>query len=369
MFIGERANCRLDGCVKLCLCSCASTTTLFFNMSRLHAFLPVPVLPRPLVPPTRRVCSPRMSWKPSGLLSEPVAFLKHELSILEETLEERPDHPVNLRRSFFADKTSHHLSKSLRRRDATLAVIVALKRFQPIGTDKPQLVAEVEDLSYEARRLNGMGVDAAFVYADPTRYGVDRTEIMRITKSLRISSRDRGMPVVRSDLIIDPIQVAEAAYWGASAVNVVAAAAMESLEDILNAATMMGMEAVVECHDEIEVDWAIECGATIIYLSNWDRKRNVLVEGRAKTLVRQVPPWVMKIGGGGISTSRDCWELMDEGFHAVMIGEALLKSRRIEGFIKEIRSQKRVTGDVFAGGIGIPYGDEGGHGDQVDHVH
>lgn len=304
---------------------------------------------------SRRHVAPTMQWKPAGLLREIVELKKVEVELMEETLTERPDHPINMRRAFFAQKPVHRFSKALRRRDGTLSIVLTMKRFQPVHGDKPILVTALEDIGLEARRFESYGVDAALVYTDPMRYGVEAAELSRVWRALRSSSRDFGMPLARQDIIIDPVQIAEAAELGACAVNIVAAAALPELLELLNAATAMGMEAIVECHNEIETEFAMECGATILFLTNFDRSRNMVIPGTAFNLVQGLPPWVMKLGGGGIETAGDCWEYLDRGFHGVVLGKALLQTRRPLGFVQEIRSQRRVTGDIFAGDFGVPF--------------
>lgn len=300
-----------------------------------------------------------MNWKPDGLLREAVDIKKIEVEMIEDTLRERPDHPINMRRSFYAQYPVHRFSNALRRRDGTLAVVAAIKRFQaPRPGEKAELVAPLDEVGPEARSLQYSGVDAALFYTDSMRYGTELPEMAKAVQELKTSNQDYGMPIARQDIIIDPVQIAEAAEGGACAVNIVAAAALPEVPELLNASTAMGIEAIVECHTDIELEYALESGATIIFLTNFDRTRNELVSGTAERLVQDVPPWVMKLGGGGINTASECWKLLDAGFNGVVLGRSLLQTKRPSSFIEEIRSQKRFTGDVFAGGFGIPFSEE-----------
>lgn len=275
---------------------------------------------------------------------------------MESTLSERPDHPINLCRSFYAQQSSHHFSKALRRRDGTLAVVAAMKRFQaPRPGETAVKIADLEDIAREARALSTSGVDAALVYTDSLRFGVETSELTKIARLQRVSNVDPGMPIARQDLIIDAVQIAEAAVAGATAVNIVAAAALPEIMELMNSATSMGIESIIECHTELERDFAMECGATMLYLTNWDRTRNKLVPGTAERLIEAVPPWVLTMGGGGLTTASDCWSLLDAGFNGVVLGTALLQTQRPRGFISEIRSQKRHSGNIFAGDMGVPF--------------
>lgn len=301
--------------------------------------------------PTRRCQRCRdisMSWHPAGVLRDAVEIKKVEIELMEETLTERPDHPINMVRSFFAHRTSHRFSQALRRKDGTLAIVAALKRFQaPRIGEEPHLVARLDDIAIESRALEYDGVDAALLFTDNMRYGIEIGEMKKISKELKTSTQDLGMPLARQDLIIDPIQIAEAAEAGACAVNIIAAAALPDIMELMNAATAMGLESIIECHTALERDFAIECGATMLYLTNWDRSYNRLVPGISEQLIDEVPPWVVTLGGGGLVTASDCWKLLDAGFNGVVLGETLLQSRRTSSFIDEIRSQRRFSGDIF----------------------
>ncbi|CAN8066917.1 unnamed protein product [Agarophyton chilense] len=187
-----------------------------------------------------------MGWKPSGLLREAVELKKLEVELMEATLQERPDHPINMCRSFYAHESSHRFSKALRRRDRTLSIVAAIKRFRPPPLGKTATkIADLEDIGREARALSVNGVDAAFVFTDMLQYGVETRELSKIAGLLRISNVDPGMPVARQDLVIDAVQIAEAVVAGAAAVNIVAAAALPDIMDLMNAATAMGIESVV----------------------------------------------------------------------------------------------------------------------------
>lgn len=266
------------------------------------------------------------------------------MELIAGTILERPDHPTQLRMSFYESNPTLRFSKALRRDDGTLAVVAALKRFQPrYDAPKPELVADLNDIAREGRLLELAGVDAAFVNTDTMRFGCELAEITAISNAVAKTNVERGLPLSRQDLIINPIQIAEAAVAGASAVTICAAAALPDLLELLNAATAMGVEAIVECHTELERDLAIECGATMMYFTNRDRSTNIVYPGTAERLRVDIPAWIVTMGGGELRTARDAWSLLDAGFDAVVLGETLLKSRRAADLIREIRSEKRLS--------------------------
>jgi indole-3-glycerol phosphate synthase len=301
------------------------------------------------VPPTCHPMSARSTttpaeptWRPAGILREAVDIKRIEMKLAEEMLLERPDHPVNMRLSFYEARPGSRFTSAIRRSDGTLAVVAALKRFQPRYNEQiPERIADLDNIGREARILELAGVDAAFLNTDAMRYGCEVGEITKIAREVAKTSTDRGLPISRHDLIIHPIQIAEAAVAGAAAVTIVASACLTDLLDLLNAATAMGVEAIVECHSEIECELAIQCGATIMFFSNRDRTTNLIHLGTAERLRRDIPAWILTLGGGGISTAREAWSLLDAGFDAIVLGEALLKSRRGEDLVREIRTQQR----------------------------
>jgi indole-3-glycerol phosphate synthase len=289
-------------------------------------------------------------WRPEGLLREAVDIKRVEMELAEGVILERPDHPVQLRLSFYESKSTSRFTRALRRDDGTLAVVAALKRFQPRHDEPaPERIADLNDIGRDARALELAGVDAAFLNTDTMRAGCEIAEVATIARAVAKTNVDRGMPLSRQDLIINPIQIAEAAVAGAAAVTICAGAALLDLLELLNAATAMGVEAIVECHTELERDMAIECGATMMFFNNRDRTTNKVHLGTAERLRVDIPAWILTMGGGGIVTAGDAWSLMDAGFDAVVLGEALLKSRRAAGLIGEIRTQRRpLTANPFA---------------------
>lgn len=305
---------------------------------------------------------PSMEWKPAGLLRDAVKMKMIEVETVEKILKERPDHPVNLRRSFFAQQSTHSFSKALRKKDGSLAIVGAVKRFQaPRPGQSAEVISPLEDIASDVRSLWTSGTDALLFYTDEVRHGIELNDMRKAARALtsvQESSTDARFPMARHDLIVDPVQIAEAAVVGGSAVNLVAAAILPDLLELLNAATAMGLEAIVECHSPLEVDFAMECGATILFLNNWDRTRNVLEPSKAVELIESVPPFILTLAGGGLTTASDCWDMLDAGFNGVVLGKALLQSRRRSSFIEEIRSQKRFTGNMFTGNMGVPFSED-----------
>ncbi len=311
-------------------------------------------------------CSPRrrtrcrnvtvtMSYRPPGLLRDAVREKEEQIAQMVEVLEDRPDHPLNLRLAFFSQKPSFRFSRALRRSDGALAILPVLKRVERAADNTLRAVAPLENIGEDARYLSSIGADALMMCTDAPRTAFDMQDFARATRGVRVSNVDPGIPCARHDLIVHPVQIAEACEAGAAAVVIVAAAALADLVELMNSATSMGIEVVVECHTELERDYAIENGATILYLTNHDRAADRIVPGTAEKLAEEIPNWVLTIGGGGIEVATQCWSLLDAGFNAVALGKSLLQSPRMQGFMDEIRSQKSFAPDPFAGRFSTPF--------------
>lgn len=290
-----------------------------------------------------------MDWKPPGLLRDYVQNKEEEVDSLLEILDNRPDHPVNLRLGFFSSTPTHELTKAIRRPDGTLAILPMIKRVELGQNMELRAIAPLEDIRGATKLLSKAGADGFIVQTD------ERSSMVSVSDLTQISENHL---CVRHDFIIHPIQIAEAAEAGASGVVIIAAAALNDLMELLNSATAMGIEAIVECHTKIEVEFAVEFGATILLLSNRNRAEDRIVPGRALELRKIVPDWLLTIAGGDIVSARDCWEYLDAGFNAVTLGKSLLRTPRQKGFMDEIRSQKCITMDPFAGRFGNPYAEQ-----------
>lgn len=323
---------------------------------------------------------PVARWSPEGLLGAIVDEKRLETELLEGDLTHRPDHPLNLRLAFYAPTTPGRLGRAIRRGDGRVAIIGALKRFAPAAHDEAQgvgdgrwmagagnlddgaggagrpetgrLLSSLDDIARDARRLTTAGVEALAVHLDTPRYGTDVADLAAVVKAVAGTSAEPGPPVVAADVVVHPLQVAVAAEAGASAITLIAGAVLPDLETLLNTATLLGLEGLVECATELELAYALDVGATAVCLTNLDRATGRLRPGTAIALRRGVPEWVTTVAAGGIQTAGEAWAAADAGFDAVMLGEVLLRTRRVDGFVAEVHSRQRDAAGRFFDAMG-----------------
>ena len=145
-----------------------------------------------------------------------------------------------------------------------------------------------------------------------------------------------SLPVLRKDFIIDEYQVYESRVAGADAILlIVAALDKDMLERLMNRATEIGMDCLVEVHNETEMQTAIDVCAPIIGINNRNLQTFEVSLDTTKALIPMIGR-AIKISESGIFGRQDMIELGAIGVDAVLIGESLMRERDIEGKLKEL---------------------------------
>lgn len=136
---------------------------------------------------------------------------------------------------------------------------------------------------------------------------------------------DRPVPVLRKDFIIDEYQLVEARAHGADAtLLIVGALTDERLTDLMHAANQIGIETLVEVHDESEVERALAAGALLLGINNRDLRTFVVDLAVTEHLAPLVPEEVVLVGESGIFTADDARRMRVAGMDAVLVGESLI---------------------------------------------
>jgi indole-3-glycerol phosphate synthase len=146
-----------------------------------------------------------------------------------------------------------------------------------------------------------------------------------------------GLPALRKDFTIDPIQILEAAAYGADAILLIAAILSDSeMASFRKAAGDLGLAALVEVHDEIELERAIASGAKIIGVNNRDlRTFDVRLETSLR-LAGRIPVGVLRVSESGIHSRADIALLRGAGYDAFLIGESLMTAGDPEHSLREL---------------------------------
>ncbi len=148
---------------------------------------------------------------------------------------------------------------------------------------------------------------------------------------LRAAREASSLPILRKDFVVDPYQVQEALAGGADAILlIVAALGAPELADLHSQATELGLDVLVEVHDERELDVALRLGAPVIGINNRDLTTLVVDTGRTLRMRSLIPPGTTVVAESGFSRRDELDELLRARVDAVLIGESLMRSPDIE---------------------------------------
>jgi indole-3-glycerol phosphate synthase len=161
---------------------------------------------------------------------------------------------------------------------------------------------------------------------------------------LRAARAASALPILRKDFIVDAYQLHEALAAGADAILLIVAALDQAeLERLHEAALSLGLAALVEVHDEHELERAAAVGARLIGINNRDLTTLRVDIRRTFELLPRVPSGTTVVSESGLRTASDLAELEDAGVDAVLIGEALMRSRDIEAACRALVSKNKTS--------------------------
>ena len=135
-----------------------------------------------------------------------------------------------------------------------------------------------------------------------------------------------SLPCLRKEFLVDPWQVAESRVLGADAILVILAMVGDDVASaLMSEANRLGMDALVEVHDEAEMARAVDLGAAFIGVNNRDLRTFVVDLAVTERLARLAPPGALLVGESGIFTSEDAARVSDAGASAILVGESLMR--------------------------------------------
>jgi len=211
--------------------------------------------------------------------------------------------------------------KALQPADGSLAVIAEIKRRSPsAGTIKEHASAPKQALLYRSA-----GASALSILTDEKYFGGTLADLSGVTA--RFAETPPALPCLRKDFMFHPLQVLQARQAGASAVLIIVRALIdEEIDALQHATTAAGLDALYEIHNEEELKRALLHKAKIIGVNNRDLALFKIDLALSERLIPQFPKNVIAVSESGIVTPADAARVRVAGAHAVLVGEALMKT-------------------------------------------
>ena len=208
-------------------------------------------------------------------------------------------------------------------------IIAEIKRASPSrgvlreNLDPARLAAEYAE--------NGAAAVSVLTNADHFQGSLDDLE------SAGAVAHERGLPVLRKEFIFDPYQVYEARAHGADAILlIVAMLSQDRLAALKALAETLGMQCLVEVHDEEEMRTAVESGAGIIGVNNRDLRTFHTTQEVTDRLAPQAPAGCVLVSESGMRTPADIARARKAGADAALIGDALVTAPNPGALLKEL---------------------------------
>lgn len=154
-----------------------------------------------------------------------------------------------------------------------------------------------------------------------------------------------SLPVLRKDFLYDPYQVVEARAWGADCILIIMAGTDDGLAQELEAAAIeWGMDALIEVHDEHELERALRLRSSLIGINNRDLRSFEVNLDTARRLAPLVPADRAVVAESGLSSAADLRDLGKAGIQRFLIGEALMRHPDLTAATAEI-----LKGEILRG--------------------
>lgn len=198
---------------------------------------------------------------------------------------------------------------------APMGLIAEVKRRSPSAGS----IREPFDPAAIGRAYEQSGASAVSVLMDHKYFGGGEADFKLVRGGTRL-------PLLYKEFVVDEWQLWHALALGASAILfIVAALDRATLRNLCNGAMALGLEPLVEVHDEEETRIAVDLGVRCIGVNNRNLKTFEVSLETTHRLGRLVPSSTLLVGESGIKTADDILQLQQSGARAVLVGETLLR--------------------------------------------
>ena len=211
----------------------------------------------------------------------------------------------------------------------SLHVISEIKRRSP---SKGDLAIDLDAADMAATYQRG-GASCLSVLTDEEFFGGSVLDLQRASAAC-------ALPVLRKDFTVSLHDVCDARLMGADCVLLIAAALSgDELAEMHALAISIGLDVLVEIHDEAELELALHAGATVIGVNQRDLVTFQVDHDRAVRMAGVIPSHAVKVAESGVRGVDDAVALHAAGYHAVLVGETLVTSGDPADTIRSLRAR------------------------------
>ena len=208
-----------------------------------------------------------------------------------------------------------------------LCVIAEIKRMSP---SKGVLHANLDAARIASLYEQG-GASCLSVLTDEHFFGGS-------VEDLQIARASTSLPVIRKDFTVSEFDVLDARLMGADCVLLIAAVLTDDeLSRFHDLAVQIGLEVLVETHDEHELERALNVGATIVGVNQRDLITFEVDHARAERMASLIPPTVVRVAESGVRNADDARRLRDAGYDAVLVGESIVTSSDPVAAVRDLK--------------------------------
>lgn len=209
----------------------------------------------------------------------------------------------------------------------TLAVIAEIKRRSP----SRGLLNHDLDPKVVAEQYKNAGASCISVLTDSDFFGGSIDDLNSVRGAV-------DLPVLRKDFTVSLNNICDAKLMNADCILLIVAALNKvELAEFHNFGLELGLDVLVEIHDESELDLALEVGAKMIGVNQRNLKTFEVDQQRAVRIAKKIPSSVVRVAESGVRTRDDALQLRDAGYHAVLVGESLVTSKNIAVTLNELK--------------------------------
>jgi indole-3-glycerol phosphate synthase len=233
-----------------------------------------------------------------------------------------------LEKSTYFDSKPVSMVEYLRRKDK-VGIIAEFKRKSPSkGFINPHVAVERTSIGYMQSGASGLSI------LTDSQYFGGKNEDLKVARNFNFC------PILRKDFIIDEYQIIEAKSIGADVILLIASIlSPDQVKSFAKFAKSLGLEVLLEVHDEEEMQRSIDPNIEMIGVNNRDLKTFQTDVETSKRLTQKIPNDFLKVSESGIDSAQTIFELMQHGYEGFLIGEYFMKNSRPEKACAELVHQ------------------------------